>query len=326
MADGTPTMTRQERERAFLAAVPVIAGSARRLAGRHLSAADAEDVAQEVLLEGWAKDLDRWDPAIGALKTFVGARVPWRIGDRRKARGRRREREVPLCDLDEDQHPADTIVELIDRERALAAAPEFVRRGLAVLSQEDRRLVTAIHLHGRQQQRVAAELGIHCSNVSRANARALTQMRAALRDVVPELFMVEAPLSTHKDEHGRLTDAGKDAIAAAWRATPNAKPADIAAAFEVSAGTAGKYRPFDLSRTGAAAPSAAAEDQEAPAAAPKEQRVEADDGDGEEEGPTTESLMADIEGYQGRVLELLELVADLSGEVMRLRKATGAAS
>ena len=112
----------------------------------------AEDVTQEVFLHLWER-ADRFDPALGSLRTWLGTLAHRRAVDhvrREEARRRRHDR------VGQDVTPTPDVEEMAV---ALVAA-ERVRAALDTLPEDQRRAIQLAYFGGKTYREVAVVLGI----------------------------------------------------------------------------------------------------------------------------------------------------------------------
>jgi RNA polymerase sigma-70 factor (ECF subfamily) len=124
-------------------------GVARRVTG---STALAEDVVQEVLAALW-RNPERFDPARGSLRAYLGVMAHRRAVDalRRDSRRRAREEQSGVLDPAFGRRPDD-----MDR----ATLGHVVRSAIARLPDEQRKAVELAFWQGRTYREVASVLGI----------------------------------------------------------------------------------------------------------------------------------------------------------------------
>ena len=141
------------------------------LASRYLqNRADAEDAAQEVVIELW-KSAGRFDPRVSSEATFVAVVARRRLIDRRRKLAR-----VPAI----GQLPA----ALAGKESAASCdrADDVARAVAAVnrLGDTPRRLLLMAVVQGRTHGQIAAETGLPLGTVKAHIRRGLIAVRAAL--------------------------------------------------------------------------------------------------------------------------------------------------
>ncbi|MCB7136308.1 RNA polymerase sigma factor [Cellulosimicrobium marinum] len=143
----------------------------RRLpSGRGGTAADAEDLAAEVLATAWRRRADVPD----------GAELPWlyRTAGFVLANDRRRLRAVPVADVPDARDAG------VDVEHAVLADDE-VRRAFATLSVRDRRVLLLHAWEGLGGDELATVLGVSRGGADAALSRARSRLRAAWSEEVP---------------------------------------------------------------------------------------------------------------------------------------------
>jgi RNA polymerase sigma-70 factor (ECF subfamily) len=124
----------------------LVYGLARRVA----DAATAEDVTQEIFVSLWEHP-DRFDPARGTLRAFLGVQAQRRAVDALRRDGRRAGREQRHHDEDPER-PRDPVDDLVLRET--------VRGALDTLPPEQRAVVELAYVEGRTLCEIASCLGI----------------------------------------------------------------------------------------------------------------------------------------------------------------------
>lgn len=151
--------------------------------GLGLDDADVEDVAQEILLDVWRRDLARYQADKGDFLGFVMARVRWRLTD--EVRRRTRHAAASLDELPEEHEPEaaaarpDEKLEAHARELTLIVLPSLVERALAG-DDAAHRAVKGYDLEERPLRDVALALDVHVSNASRARRRGLSLLARRL--------------------------------------------------------------------------------------------------------------------------------------------------
>jgi RNA polymerase sigma-70 factor (ECF subfamily) len=133
----------------------------------------AEEAVQETFVRAW-QAADRFDDALGSLRTWLFAIVRNVVIDLSRARAVRpslavRAPEVDLTDLDDD----------IDR--ALTAWQ--VEEALRMLSDEHRAALVEVHYKGRPYSDVAQDCGVPVGTVKSRVYYALKAMRLALEEL-----------------------------------------------------------------------------------------------------------------------------------------------
>jgi RNA polymerase sigma-70 factor (ECF subfamily) len=147
-------------------------GLARRVTG---DGASAEDVAQEVFLRLWTEP-DRFDPARGALRTYLLAQTHSRAVDlvrSRSARLRREERDVRSGVHDGYD---------LEREVWELTVAEQVGEVMATLPEEERRAIEMAYFEGCTYREVAARLSQPEGTVKSRIRNGLRRMRQAFSE------------------------------------------------------------------------------------------------------------------------------------------------
>ena len=136
--------------------------------------AQAEEVAQEVLLEVW-RTAGRFDPARGTAVTWVMTIAHRRAVDRVRSAVAAAEREARAASA---QHsvPADEVAEAV--ESSLEA--EQVRRCLDGLSELQRRSITLAYYSGYTYPQVASALGVALGTVKTRIRDGLKRLRECM--------------------------------------------------------------------------------------------------------------------------------------------------
>lgn len=146
--------------------------------GLRLDDADVEDLAQEILLDVWRRDLERYRADKGDFLGFVMARVRWRLTDEVRRRVRHLTTSLDEgAEEHEHEHEAegarpDQKLEAVERELTLILLPSRGERALPD-DTDARDAVRAYDLEERPLREVALTLGVHTSNASRARKRGL---------------------------------------------------------------------------------------------------------------------------------------------------------
>lgn len=137
--------------------------------------AQAEEVAQEVLLEAWVKSAS-FDPARGSARTWVQNIARRRAVDRVRSAQAHKDREQKAF-----RHEApsfDSVVENVVQR----LTEEAVRDALHALSDVQRQALTLAFYHGFSYTHVATVLDVPEGTVKTRIRAALTRLRVALRD------------------------------------------------------------------------------------------------------------------------------------------------
>ena len=169
--------------------LPILVRSELARRGYRLGEAEQDEVVQDILIEVWLVDLQRYDPARGELLSFVRRRVGWRVADRVRALARAQSRAESLDARREhsDGEPiahGDAPDELSDcgaQERALLQMEKSVRASLREAGDDAACVAVQRHdLEGVPLCVVAQELGVHPSGATRARQRGLRRLRTSL--------------------------------------------------------------------------------------------------------------------------------------------------
>lgn len=152
------------------------AGAALGLAQRILAdRALAEEVVQEVLLRLW-NEPERFDPARGALRSFLLAQVHGRSVDLVRAESARRLRE------ERDARRTVPVDHDLEREVWELTLHEHVRDALATLTEGERDAIELAYFGGHSYREVADLLGQPEGTVKSRIRSGLGRMRDALKD------------------------------------------------------------------------------------------------------------------------------------------------
>lgn len=138
------------------------------------SAAQAEDLAQEVMATVWRK-ADLYDPAKAEPSTWV-----FTIARNLRIDALRRERH-PQVDLDDLPERADDAPPA-DERIANGQRAERVRRALATLPPDQAEVVRRAFFEDKVHTTIAEELGVPLGTVKSRMRLAMTKIRAALAD------------------------------------------------------------------------------------------------------------------------------------------------
>jgi RNA polymerase sigma-70 factor (ECF subfamily) len=152
------------------------AGAVFGLAKRILnSAAEAEDVTQEVFLRLWNQP-ERYDPVRGTLRSFLLAQAHGRAVDQVRSTTSRRQREAR-----DALQTAEAGYDLQHEVWDLAVADQ-VARAMGELPPGERRAIELAYFEGRTYREVAQLLGQPEGTVKSRIRNGLRRMRAVLTD------------------------------------------------------------------------------------------------------------------------------------------------
>ncbi len=136
------------------------------------SAADADDVVQDIFVELWQKAAT-FDPSRGSAEAFVGTIARRRVIDRLRRKGRRPEVEMLPETLEADLEPHDD--RLHRREEAARALAV-----LELLSPPQQQAIELAVLQGHSHAEVARTTGMPLGTVKSHVRRGLMRMRELL--------------------------------------------------------------------------------------------------------------------------------------------------
>jgi len=165
---------------------PVRRYLARRAPG--LSAADRDDLAQEVLLAMQERLVAGYDRARGRFRTFLKGAIEHKLADLWRARGRERARRAPGVDPDAlpdapDEVPPDDAAALDLEAELLRAVRAFHDRHVAAGGEDDLALVWCFSdrlVSGLPENEIAEREGWSRDRVKRLLARARAEVIAEL--------------------------------------------------------------------------------------------------------------------------------------------------
>jgi RNA polymerase sigma factor (sigma-70 family) len=151
-------------------------GLALRITGQE---ALAEDVVHDAFMALWRAP-EAYDPARGPFRTFFLSLVHHRAVDavRREERLRRRTERAMNLEDDEGEDVAEGVVE----DAWLAVRRKEVRRAIATLSPDQRKVVEMAYFGGFTQARIAEELGIPLGTVKTRTLAAMRKLRQVLHE------------------------------------------------------------------------------------------------------------------------------------------------
>jgi RNA polymerase sigma factor (sigma-70 family) len=149
-------------------------GLARRITGQDTL---AEDVVHDAFMALWRAP-ESYDPARGPFRTFFLSLVHHRAVDavRREERLRRRTERAMNLEDDEGEDVAEGVVD----DAWLAVRRKEVRRAIATLSPDQRKVVEMAYFGGFTQARIAEELGIPLGTVKTRTLAAMRKLRHVL--------------------------------------------------------------------------------------------------------------------------------------------------
>lgn len=147
-------------------------GLAKRITGDRTL---AEEIVQEVFLRLW-NEPERYDPARGALRSFLLAQVHGRSVDLVRAESARRARE------ERDARRAVPVDHDLEREVWDLTLHEHVRDALAGLDDHERRAIEMAYFGGHSYREVADLLGQPEGTVKSRIRAGLSRMRDALKE------------------------------------------------------------------------------------------------------------------------------------------------
>lgn len=155
--------------------------------GYFLDGDDVDDVVQELLIEVWEKDLERFDPEKGSLLSFLKTRVRWRVADQVRRLARRKSDSLDQALEDENFDvvcPAPTPAARClqhERQHQLLLVKAVATQTLDAMNDDAARLSVQMHdFQGAPLRDVAKALDVHPSNATRARKRGLMRIRKAL--------------------------------------------------------------------------------------------------------------------------------------------------
>ena len=135
----------------------------------------AEEVVQEVFLRFW-NEPGRFDPARGALRSFLYRETHSRAIERVRSEEARRARERREHERGRRLAPADDV----ERDALATIGAARLRRALAVLSPGEREAIELAYFGGHSYREVAQRLDLPEGTVKSRLARGLDALRTAL--------------------------------------------------------------------------------------------------------------------------------------------------
>ena len=147
----------------------------------NLPASDVDDVVQELVLEIWRVDLERFDPTRASLLTFLRRKVRWRVIEKIRARGRRSRPLRLSAEMEEQIEDESTSVvqrqeEWIRHETAVDACASLA--DLEGLDERTRVVIVRHDLEGAALKDIAADMCVNPSTVTRMRQKGLRELRA----------------------------------------------------------------------------------------------------------------------------------------------------
>ncbi len=151
---------------------PTVHGLACRISG---SPAIAEEVVQEVFLRLW-NDPQRFDPARGALRSFLYREAHSRSIERLRSESARRQREA------RDEREIDAPAPDVEAEVLSLVRDKRVREALLELSDGEREAIHLAYFGGHTYREVATRLGVAEGTVKSRIRLGLKRLAGALHD------------------------------------------------------------------------------------------------------------------------------------------------
>lgn len=136
--------------------------------------AQSQEVAQEVLIEAW-RIAGRFDPSRGSARTWLVTIAHRRAVDRVRTEQASRER-LQRVGIRDQQRPFDEVAEQVE----VGQEHDQVDRALAVLSEDQRRVVELAYYEGYTYREVATELDIPLGTVKSRMRDGLVRLRTAI--------------------------------------------------------------------------------------------------------------------------------------------------
>jgi RNA polymerase sigma-70 factor, ECF subfamily len=162
---------------------PTLLALARRILGNH---ADAEEVLQEVFVQLWNRG-ERYDPARSSVSTWLVLIARSRAIDRLRGRRvveRTRDAVTQAAPGGGDRYTSPEAVENV----FIQERHERVRRELAELPPEQRRVLEMAFYEGLTQSEIAAKAGLPLGTVKTRTLLAMKKLRHALRQEIRQLL------------------------------------------------------------------------------------------------------------------------------------------
>jgi RNA polymerase sigma-70 factor (ECF subfamily) len=137
---------------------------------------EAEDVLQEVLLQVWRRASD-FDPLRGKPFTWLVTIARSRAIDRLRQLGAR-DRLAESVTWEGPEEPSDASADALHSEQR-----EIVKRALAELPEEQRRVLLLAYFEGLTQAEIAAKLATPLGTVKTRMRAAMTKLRELLKEL-----------------------------------------------------------------------------------------------------------------------------------------------
>lgn len=159
---------------------PMLLALARRILG---TTEDAEEALQEAFVQAWSR-AGRYDPGRSSVSTWLALLVRSRSIDRLRTRQVVDRTETQAHREDRRTHAsAEGVGRVLDDERR-----QRVRRELATLPEEQRRVLEMAFYQGLTQREIAETAGLPLGTVKTRTLLAMKKLRGALREEIRELL------------------------------------------------------------------------------------------------------------------------------------------
>ena len=170
-------------ERALTETFDALASAVHTAAVRVLGqAAAAQDVVQDVFVELWRRP-QRYDPALGSLRTYLTVSARHRAYDVLRSELRRIGREARHHRLTPEHHQGSPAEEVADAQVASA-----VREAMRTLPAEQRQVVEMAYFGGLSYREVARTVGI-----SEGTAKSRIRLALGKLEILLDRQMLESP-------------------------------------------------------------------------------------------------------------------------------------